>query len=29
MKLQRKGVQVTTGNPNESDFGVRTIQLIH
>jgi hypothetical protein len=24
-----RGVQVTTGNPNESDFGVRTIQLIH
>jgi hypothetical protein len=24
-----KGIQVTTSNPNESDFGVRTIQLIH
>jgi len=23
------GIQVTTSNPNESDFGVRTIQLIH
>ncbi|MGZ4416390.1 MAG: hypothetical protein ACXVRZ_18765, partial [Gaiellaceae bacterium] len=24
-----KGIQVTTSNPNESDFGVRTIQLVH